>query len=297
MASMNDFIVKELAQDNGYILKVLQSVTLPFAVSDTNNFEVLIGGSKSVAIMVDNSIIRFPTNQEVFENQKREALISQMLHKYLPDKYRHIITDVKVTDKFAYHKMIEGKIFDRKVSLSESQKNSLANDIAEFLHALHQISTLKMIYIDKATTPRADDWNYTNNPKWSYKVARVLLQAHNIKLDDFKTDFSNDDKVICHNDLSGSNILLDDKQDKPLQAIIDFGNVAIMPRSNEFVPFYKISRNLAHKIMDYYNQISNNKVDKKEVDYKTLSFIGQVLIESQNKESFFAKLMIENFKN
>lgn len=294
---MVNFTNKEQARDKSYLLKVLQSVKLPFAVTDINDFEILTGGSKSVAVRVSDYIIRFATSKDVAENQKREVLISQMLHTHLPNEWKNKITDVKATDNFAYHKMLRGKMFDKTISLSEQQKDNLAYDIAKFLNALHKISKSEMVDIDNATISRADDWNYTNSAKWNYETAKTLLQARNINLDNFKIVFNNDDKVICHNDLSGSNILLDDKQDSPLQAIIDFGNVAVMPRSNEFVPFYKISRNLAHKIMDCYNQISPKAVNKKEVDYKALSFIGQVLIENQNKENFFANLMIDNFKN
>ncbi|MDD4556201.1 MAG: aminoglycoside phosphotransferase family protein [Alphaproteobacteria bacterium] len=293
---MISFINKEQAKDKSYILKVLESTKLPFVASDISNFEILTGGSKSVAVWIEKYIIRFPTNNDVLENQKREALISKLLHEHLPNKYRSKITDVKFANNFAYHKMLRGKVFDKKVSLSEHQKDSLANDVAHFLNALHQIPKSKLTQIDKITTPKTDNWNYTNNAEWNYETAKVLLQGNNINLDRFKTNFSDEDKVICHNDLSGSNILLDDTQDNPLQAIIDFGNVAIMPRANEFVPFYKISRNFAHKIMNYYNQISPNKVNQKEVDYMALSFIGQLLIDSRNKESSFTDLMIENFK-
>ncbi len=294
---MNNFINKEQAADKSYILKVLQSAKLPFVVSDISNFEVLTGGSRSVAVRIDEYIIRFPRNEEVFENQKREALISQMLNRHLSVDFKNKITNVKIADGFAYHKMLKGRIFDKSITLSKTQEDNLAYDIAEFLNDLHRISITKIADIDKTTIPRADNWNFTGDSEWNYETAKSLLQTHHIDLDEFKMGFNDRDRVICHNDLSGSNVLLNNEQLRPLQAVIDFGNVAVMPRSNEFVPFYKISRRLALKIMNFYNQISPDKVNVTEVDYKALSFIGKVLIASQNKESYFSRLMIENFKN
>ncbi len=44
-----------------------------------------------------------------------------------------------------------------------------------------------------------------------------------INIDDFKCNIANDDLVFAHNDMSGSNIVLDEQQDNVLQGIRDVG--------------------------------------------------------------------------
>ena len=287
---------KEQEKNKSNILKLLHSIDFPFYVPDKDDFEILPGGSRCVAIRISDFVVRFPLNQEVWNSQQRESFVCQMLKKNLPDPFKNKITDVKIAKGFVYHKMIKGRLFDKSVVLSEFQEDNLAYDLAAFLSALHCVPTAEMTEIDNMIPPKTEDWDFTNPSGKDGSIIKQLLQENAINPDDFQTDKFDRVPVVCHNDLSGSNILIDDRQDKPLQAVIDFGAAGLMPRSNDFVPFYKISRSFAHKVMRHYNQLSLHQINPRETDCKALWFIGTVLKNSR-KESLFAKLMIENFKN
>ncbi len=289
------FTNKEQTKNKDYVSKVLHTVELPSEIRNPENFEILTGGSRSIAIKIEDFVIRFPISEKVLENQKREACLCRILKNNLPNDFHHKIPDVKTGKGFVWHKMIDGRIFDKQVHLSSKQEDRLAFEIAFFLCTLHQIPLSTMDTVDLVSVSAADDWNFTHNPEWDYQTAYELLKMHDIDLETFKVEIDNRTKAVCHNDLSGSNILIDTEKSNPLTGIIDFGNTAIMPLSNEFVPFYKISRQFAHKVISHYNRIAPYKVNITEVDYKALSFIGLLLIKI--KKSSFCDLMIENFKN
>ena len=73
-----------------------------------------------------------------------------------------------------------------------------------------------------------------------------------IDLDYYKPTLPNTDKALCHNDLSGSNLLLNPESDDILAGIIDFGNVVVMPKYQDFFPLYKVDRKLAIDTLTEY---------------------------------------------
>ncbi len=259
--------------------------------------EQLKGGSKSVAFCMGEYVVRFPSSSEVLENQKREALVLEICQNHLPQALREKIPQTTVFEEaecaFSYHKIIYGESLEIQAyrQLNEDRKYSLAQNLAEIFLALHNIPVPVLKSVEKEYVSQADDWNFFNQEDFEEDKISELLLNYDIDFKAYKTSFTKD-LVICHNDLSGSNILM---KDNTFAGIIDFGNVGIMPRSNDFVPLYKVSRELAIRVLEAYNTVSQNKVSQKEVDLKALSFMGYVLLK--NTTSFFAELLLNNFKN
>lgn len=302
-------MLKYLNQDNAddieFIKRILSKSNLSYLIGNPIR---LIGGSKSFAYRVNDYVVRFPKAEIIWQSQLQEAQISELLQENLPDKWKNKVTNVTCCSTsqypFAYHKIIKGKICDNVRgetdyntcydNLTESQKKLLAQDIAEFLVALHSIPT-------DITNPMAENWNFTNKADFDYELCKLVLLKYSnnkVNLDDFKSEIVNDDIVFTHNDMSGSNILLDETKDNVLQGILDFGNAGIMPRINEFFPYYKINRHLARQIIDEYNQISNIKVNQPSVDYTVLVYLGYIMYnqEKQRKTvSRFALTILNNF--
>ena len=287
---MLKYLTQQNADDIGFIKNILFNSKLSHLVEEPVR---LIGGSKSFAYQVNDYVVRFPKDEIVWQSQQQEAKISELLQTNLPDKWKNKVTNVVCCSTqeypFAYHKMIKGKICDNirgktdysvcYANLSEHQKKLLAQDIAEFLVVLHSIPT-------DITNPMAENWNFTGKADFDYELCKsVLLKYSNnkINLDDFKSDIANNDIVFAHNDMSGSNIVLDEQKENVLQGVLDFGNAGIMPRINEFFPYYKIERQLARYIISAYNEISDTKINQTQVDYIVLVYLGYLMYNQEKQ--------------
>ncbi|MBR1778092.1 MAG: aminoglycoside phosphotransferase family protein [Alphaproteobacteria bacterium] len=272
----------------------------------------LPAGSNSAVFRGNSFIFRFPLTQSSFHAMKRDSLISELLHTHGSLEVRSKTAPVFIVDseekrfpyfiKFSYHKYINGKIMDNRrgktdfsvcyFHLSRKQQERLAEKIAQFLADLHSIPQ----NVFQTVLPALTDQNWDFTKRIDEKLSRrLLLEATSGQLDlkEFKTECAQD-FVFCHNDLSGSNLLIDLKKKDILQGIIDFGAAGIFPKTNEFVPFYKVGRHFARQIVKAYNTVSQMPVRIREIDYKFLCFIG-FLLEQQKKPSDFITALIKNF--
>ena len=245
-----------------------------------------------------------------------------LLKRYISPTFRTGITDVRLVDdgddgsghytRFAYHRFIGGRIMDNNrgetayntsfYHLDEERTESLARRIAGFFVELHAVPADEIAEINGLMPEKRDNWNYAARIDFDYDLSRSLLLKYSkglIDMDDFKTGFT-DDVCFCHNDLSGSNILIDKDRTEVLSGIIDFGNANIAPRTDDFVPFYKVGRNLARRVIRHYNKLSDSPVSIREIDYKALSFIGYLMCfrYRRNEEPLeFSRAMTEHFAN
>ena len=302
---MTHYFNDETIENQTLVQSVLQSSGLLFLQGKTSR---LPGGSKSYAFRVNNYIVRFPKAKTIFQSQQREAKIFNLLRDNLPLRWQNKVANVRCHDQsaypFAYHKQIKGKICDNfrgeteyntcYANLSNTQKDLFAADIADFLTELH---TIKF----SATNPMAESWNFLQKKDFNYQLCRNLIFQYShgkIDLDHFATGISNNDFVFAHNDMSGSNLAVDETQTHILQGILDFGNAGYMPRINDFFPYYKISRRLARQIILNYNQKSSKPIFLQETDYIALVYCGYSLCQSekQGKPPFgFILTMLDNF--
>jgi len=115
---------------------------------------------------------------------------------------------------------------------------------------------------------------------------------HGINLDEYKPTSPNTCKALCHNDLSGSNLLLSSESNDILAGIIDFGNTIVMPKYQDFFPLYKINRQLAVDTLNEYNKLTASKIEQKQTDFMTLCYIGYGLAQNKEKLSpYFMKIL------
>ena len=157
-----------------------------------------------------------------------------------------------------------------------------------FFHLMHQIDYTKLDISE--STEAIDNWDVTLREDFDYTSTREVLLPYKIDLDTYKSSHPNMEKALCHNDLSGSNLLLNPEDDDVLVGIIDFGNVIVMPKYQDFFPLYKIDRKLAVETLAEYNKLTTSKIEQKQIDFLALCYIGHGL--AQNKtSSYFMKLL------
>ena len=293
----------ETIRDKKRIKAVLNEAGLSCSTDETT---FLPGGATSFAIKINDYVIRFPKSDDVCQSLRQEAKLSKFLQKHLPFRLRKKITQIRwnedVSYPFSCHKMIKGKICDHcrgetdhntlYDNLSPSQQDLLAADIADFLTELHTIKK-------NNTNPMSEDWNCFIKDDFDQDACRNALlkySADKIDLNKFTAKIPSCDFVFAHNDMSGSNLIIDEKRPRVLQGVIDFANAGFMPRINEFFPYYKIHRGLARRIIVHYNDKNGNIINQTAIDYLALGYFGYVLNSQEKRGGKPSAVLLEMLK-
>ena len=175
-------------------------------------------------------------------------------------------------------------------NLTLIQQEKLACDLALFFHKLHQIDYKKLNIPEP--TEAIDNWDVTTENNFDIGEVQKTLSRYKININDYMVKSPNIVTALCHNDLSGSNILLNTEKDDVLVGIIDFGNTIIMPKYQDFFPLYKIHRKLAIDTLKEYNKLTSSPIEQKQIDYLALLYTGWGLARTTNPSSpYFMKLL------
>ena len=292
------YITEETADNLDLIRKILADS----GFSEIKNITHLQSGSRSVAYYADDYIVRFPKAEIIWQTMQREKMIIDTIYPHLMPYFEGKIHKIELIDgtyPFSVSKRIYGKICDGRPesdyavlyqNIIPERQLKLAQDLAMFFHLMHQID-YKTLNIPEPTEA-IDNWDVTLKDDFDYTKAREALLLHSIDLNDYKLISPNNDKALCHNDLSGSNLLLNPERDDILVGIIDFGNVVIMPKYQDFFPLYKIDRKLAIDTLTEYNKLTTSKIELKQLDYMALCYIGYGLYKTKDNSSpYFMKLL------
>ena len=278
----------------------LNDFDLPFA---TDNAIELSGGSRSKGYRVGDYIVRIPLRKDSLTEQMREAEISALMQKYLPEHLKNKVTNVQYNGKCAYHKEIQGDLLeDYQVknnysTMDNKQRHQLASDIAELLTFVHNIPLENVQAVTQKYAKTCRNENKTELAEFDYSTTKAhILEVSNekINLDNFKTTIPTNGLALCHNDLHAGNIVV---KDKKLSGFIDFGEAGINPRITDFFHLYRLDRDLAIDVIKEYNKISDYKIDIKAADYQFLSNTGYTLEKRKDRPSFKPEVakVLENF--
>lgn len=292
------FITSETADNLDLICKILADD----GFKSIQNIIHLPSGSRSFAYYADDYIVRFPKAEIIWQTMEREKEIIDTVYPFLMPYFEgkiHKIELVKGDYPFSISKRFYGKICDGRPendyavlyqNLKPLQKQKLAHDLAMFFHLMHQINYTKLNIPEP--TEAIDNWDVTLKEDFVYDKVREALLPHKIDLDDYKLTSPNIDEALCHNDLSGSNLLLNPESDDILAGIIDFGNVVVMPKYQDFYPLYKISRKLAADVLNEYNKFTTSEIEQKQTDFMALCYIGYGLaLNKDNPSPYFLRLL------
>lgn len=293
-----DFLTKETA-DN---LDLIRKIFADSGFSEIKNITHLQSGSRSVAYYVEDYIVRFPKAEIIWQTMQREKAIIDMVYPHLMPYFEGKIHKIELVEgkyPFSVSKRIYGKICDGRPestyavlyqNIKPELQLKLVQDLAMFFHLMHQID-YKMLNIPEPTEA-IDNWDVHSREDFDYASVREVLLPHKIDLNDYQPTSQNTDKALCHNDLSGSNLLLNPESDDVLSGIIDFGNVLVMPKYQDFFPLYKIDRKLAIDTLTEYNKLTTSKIEQKQLDYMALCYIGYGLYKTEDNSSpYFMKLL------
>ena len=294
--------MKYLDRENADKIDFIREILSQSGFLKIKNIARLQSGSRSAAYYADDYVIRFPKSEIIWRTMKREKNIIDMIYPYLVPALVNKIHKIDLIESeypFSVSNRINGKICDgrpkseyaaRYQDLTLIQQENLARDLAVFFNQMHQIDYKKLDIPEPTET--IDLWDVTLKNNFDFKKVRETLLSYKIDLNDYEIQSKNTVISLCHNDLSGSNILLNPEKENILSGIIDFGNTIVMPKYQDFFPLYKINRKLASDTLSEYNKITASPIEQKQIDFLALSYIGFGLL--QNKEvlsPYFMKLL------
>ncbi len=301
------FLTADIVEDTDNIRQILSSAGIV-----ARSIERLPGGSRSFAFAADNLLVRFPKAEIIWKVMRREKLIIDSIYPFLEAKIPHKIHKIELVEEdypFTISLRFNGKICDNRAegeyttgydALSTSQQENLARQVAQFFAALHAIDyeTLNLPTADSSLIAAMESWDVTSRPDFDYaKIKNALLRqsANKINLDDYITDALTTTPALCHNDLSGSNLLINPEEYAIVVGIIDFGNARVIPVEQEFFPLYKINRKLALDTLKIYNKITGKNIDTRQIDALALKYIGHGLAQTEDNPSPYLLKLLKPF--
>lgn len=301
------FLTPEIIEDLDNVRQILSSAGIV-----VHQIEQLPGGSRSYAFAADNLLVRFPKAEIIWNVMRREKLIIDAIYPFLEEKIPHKIHKIELVEEdypLSLSLRFNGKICDNRGegkyttdydALSSSQKENLARQIAQFFAALHGIdyASLSVPAVDASLAAAMESWDVSLRPDYDYEKAKsaLLQQSENkLNLDDYTADLITTESALCHNDLSGSNLLINPDEYGIVAGIIDFGNARVVPIEQEFFPLYKINRQLALDTLRIYNKIARKNIEPKQIDALALKYIAYGLVKTQDNPSAYLLRLLKPF--
>lgn len=291
-----NYLTKEKAQDISFIKEIIAKAGYQGEV------RALVGGSKSFAFAVGDDVARFPKAEVVWQTMQRENQILSEIWPFVNDKFKNKIHQISLVAgeyPFSIVEKFVGKICDNRddevnalkvQDLPKDKQENLAQTLAEFFAMMHKIDYAKL-HIPPAHET-IDNWDVSKKADFDYAKARdALKKVSPFDLDDYQSNNKNETLALCHNDLSGSNMLLNPDKEDILVGIIDFANTLVQPKYLDFFPLYKINRNLAVDVIKRYNELVVDRIDIKQTDFTMLSYIAYNLAKTDNPPPYFMKLL------
>lgn len=224
-----------------------------------HNIIVLGQGLDSIAYLVNNEYIFKQSKHDIARiNLKKEM---QVL-KYLKNQITLQTPDIEYySEEYSVcgYKEIKGNKLTPSIykSLSDDEKDILAQDIALFLREMHAIPLPNIAGLELHVM---DDY------RSDYETLRETIydkipDKSKEYIDDLYKRILNDERIsqyvktLCHNDLGCNHIII---QNNKAVGIIDFGDVAITDRDKDFVYLLEdsneeIGREFGIKVLEYYN--------------------------------------------
>jgi aminoglycoside 2''-phosphotransferase len=235
-----------------------------------DEIEYLNSGNDSEAYLINDAIVfKVPKHQRASDNLVREKKVLDLIQNRVSLQVPKVAYSSTLSNGFillGYDKL-EGKTLSKEEfnQLTEEQQSNVAKQIAIFLGELHQIKIMDdELIVDKQELLRIDYQEFIVS--FSKHLTSEQLERTRHFLEQVINDKSlyNYKPTLVHNDFSANNILFDDET-KTISAVLDFGDVAITDRDNDFLCLLEESdeeygRDFGIKVLKYYG-LSNEEIE------------------------------------
>lgn len=227
-----------------------------------NNSELIESGWDHYILIIDDKLVfRKPKDSrytEIFVNELRfMKYIKDFTSTIIPD-YKYIASD----GSFAGYPIIPGQSIDREMfkSMSEEQKESLAEQIAGFLTDIHKVPASAKKEFNIKDTDYLEDFNDLVSKAESMLYSKLQSE----EVEEIKKFFSEYREMLksvkCdtfqHNDLGGEHILYDEKTGKI--GVIDFSDREFGDPAFDFTGMIEFGEDFTAKVIDHYSGKKDN---------------------------------------
>ncbi len=227
--------------------------------------EEMAHGWRNYVFLINGSlIVRFPKVKKTDLNKQKQILdlLSDKISFELPKIYY-----LDLEHCYAIYPAILACSYNRQSisTFNQTEKNNLAEDLADFLRQMHQaLSTndhkkLKIDQFDylKEITDIAGESKQIQKLDLGIDLKEFIQEQSEISSEYLSRNF---EEVLLHNDLHSSNIILDcDK--KKLQGVIDFDEMKVGHYDLDFVSLvYSLPFEVTKKIAQFYSDLTGRLV-------------------------------------
>lgn len=248
-------------------------------------------GQESFAFEVNNSLIfKFP--RESVENNERESKLLKLLESKIQTNVPRVKYEGKIK-RFSGTNKIDGVHLDTDIleEATPEEKTALAKYIANFLFELHTKVTSKDI---RAAGIAERSSGGDQSPAQKSEV--VEHEIDDLALKTFLLDTlekhsplrdmsAGDTPVVVHNDFNFENVLIEPKT-KRLAGMLDFGNVAVADRYQDFASLYRRDSAFALTIAEEYGVLTGVHIDPEKMRVMAITReMGKLVIPEKRKKA------------
>ncbi len=282
------YLMEYRYQDNDTNLKAIKYI-LEHSIEGfkVDEIKIIGNGNDSYAYEVNNNVVfKFPRHKKASDNLVKEVQILRFLEGKLSISIPRVMYECSPNDLFNYYfvglSKIEGVSLSKEIynGLSDTEKDELARQMAEFLKQLHE-QTYTLYEEDNMEKFEAD---YLKLKELIYD--RLDLNAKE-KIDTIYTklfsnkDFLNQRECLVHNDFGCSNILFDKKSQR-ISGVIDFGDACVSDIDNDFYCLLEdsdeeLGREFGLKVLHYYGYEDISKIIRKSNFHEFYWMIEEIL--------------------
>jgi aminoglycoside phosphotransferase (APT) family kinase protein len=233
---------------------------IPSLMPDLSHIKLLSDGFSSYVILVaDEFILRIAKHAEALAGYRKEQVVLPLLQKHLPLQVPQPTWLVEPSDLFPFgaigYRQIPGIPFS--LSLVPYVKlNRVAQDLARFLLALHNVPLDEIIVLDfTAVDERESLWAevmpilYTYLTEYEYENIRLWWERYlNSQV---KGSFT---PKLIHGDPWGENIILNETLNG-IVGVVDFETVSIGDIAQDFAAQKYLGPDFLSQVIESYQQL------------------------------------------
>jgi len=222
-------------------------------------------------------IVKFPRPSRGLNGIMAEKAVTDAIRNNVSLAIPNILMQQEPVALARYPK-IPGAMFNRKryAELDEAQREALAGQLAEFLHALHDVpfedlpNDLRLSPSWAISCEHIEEFlGRDSDHVIASLLPEVVRNQRALKVPDSNL-------VFGHFDLHGSNVLVDDTH-QTVTGVIDFGNCKIGDVHQDLSVMNLSSPDLANRIIALYERCSGRSVNRLLVEHYTTIFYLNLL--------------------
>ena len=222
-------------------------------------------------------IVKFPRPSRGLNGIMAEKAVTDAIRNKVSLAIPNILMQQEPVALARYPK-IPGAMFNRKryAELDEAQREALAGQLAEFLHALHDVpfenlpNDLRLSPSWAISCEHIEEFlGRDSDHVIASLLPEVVRNQRALKVPDSNL-------VFGHFDLHGSNVLVDESH-QTVTGVIDFGNCKIGDVHQDLSVMNLSSPDLANRIIALYERCSGRSVNRLLVEHYTTIFYLNLL--------------------